>query len=540
MHRKPNNLTLGSVALVFGALAQGCSAPQRMPQPPRPDVRPEIAKVSDEVLQLDDSQIVPMYTELLPIDLDSVVWTASAENLDILKAREAVEASAGRYESTINSAFPAIVPTALFSHVEGSVRATEGNIVNVGFDTFEASVALQWIVNPGRVINDIVAAKKRLAATEHRELAIQQETVRRAAIEYYALVLAQARIAAAHQGVLEAEELARINRLKEQAGTGVTADRLRAEAQLARRQQDLIVALADFYHRSLDLAVTLRLDPTVTLVPSIDELPPIELVRDDLSIEELLGIAVAFRSDLAAVRELVEAASADHESTWWSGFGPEIALSYEYGGIMGHANNIEGGGGIPSNLIVNPTSPTGTFGSSPFANGVIKEGIQRGSARLDSRSDQSYGFSERQRGLAGAAWRLSLATFGELKTDKAVERTAVLEAQRLLETVGAQVVSAAQDRHATSALIGVSRQEVEAADEALRLSEAHLESGAMTTLDVLQSQEAASRARLAYAEAVVRFNQAHVELLAALGLMSPDSILRNPPQTDDTENATKP
>ncbi|MCH8054394.1 MAG: hypothetical protein IH895_10055, partial [Planctomycetes bacterium] len=43
--------------------------------------------------------------------------------------------------------------------------------------------------------------------------------------------------------------------------------------------------------------------------------------------------------------------------------------------------------------------------------------------------------------------------------------------------------------------------------------------GTMTTLDVLQAQDAASQARLRYAEAVVRYNQSEVDLLASLGLI---------------------
>ncbi len=52
-----------------------------------------------------------------------------------------------------------------------------------------------------------------------------------------------------------------------------------------------------------------------------------------------------------------------------------------------------------------------------------------------------------------------------------------------------------------------------------------LQAGAMTTLDVLQAQDAVARARLRHAEAVVRYNQAEVDLLAALGLLDMSSLL---------------
>lgn len=180
-----------------------------------------------------------MYTELVPIDLSSVVDVALANNFDILQAREQVIKLKGRLEETVGAAFPAIVPTALFEHVQGTVRATEGNLVGVGFNTFNPSIALQWVVNPGRVIYEIIAARKRLAATRDQEQAVIMETLRRAVIEYYELVLTQAHLSAAHKGVEEAEELLRISHLRTQAGVGVPADELRAEARLAEGQQDL-------------------------------------------------------------------------------------------------------------------------------------------------------------------------------------------------------------------------------------------------------------------------------------------------------------
>ncbi|UCC28991.1 MAG: TolC family protein, partial [Phycisphaerales bacterium] len=73
------------------------------------------------------------------------------------------------------------------------------------------------------------------------------------------------------------------------------------------------------------------------------------------------------------------------------------------------------------------------------------------------------------------------------------------------------------------------------AAEALRLSEANLQAGTMTTLDVLQAQEAASHARLRHAEAVVHHNQSQVNLLAALGLLNEETLIG--PTADMTEAA---
>ena len=338
-------------------------------------------------------------------------------------------------------------------------------------------------------------------------------------MEYYDLVLAQARVAAANQGVAEAEELLRINTLRLDTGTGVLADKLRAEARLAERGQDLVSNLKEFYDASVALAVTLHLDSSVTLVPSITELPPVHLVRPDLSIDESLEIALAFRPDLESIRRLVEAAAADTGATWWGSFGPQFELSYQYGGITGHANNVVPAEGIPGNLIVNPVSAGGSFSANPVVNGLVKEGISRGSRRLNGHDDQTFDFSDFNRGRAGMGWRLSLSAFGELKKAKAIEAQAVIEAERRLDQVRAQVVSAMQASRTNHELMGLARQQVVAAEEALRLTEANLRAGTTTTLDVLQAQDAATQARVRYAGSVVRYNQSQINFLGALGLL---------------------
>ncbi len=499
---------LPSVVLIVAL--SGC-APHRPVDttPQRPDVAPTGAAEPTGALQLDASQIKPMYTEMLAIDLPTVVQVAAARNFDIQRARQAVLAARGRLESAVGAAFPALVPTALFEHVEGTVRATEGALVGVGFNTFQPSLAIQWVINPGRVAYDIIAARKRVSASGYQQRAVILETVRVSVVQYYGLVLAQAHVAAAHQSALEAEELLRINRLRTQTGTAVPADELRAEARLAERRQDLTSAMMEFYGASVALAVTLHLDAATTLVPKIEQLPRAQLVRDDLPIDELLTIAVTFRPDLQRVRILADAVGADKGATWWGAFGPQFQAGYQYGGITGHANNIR------------PTSLAAT---------------QRGALPGDSHDDQTFGFSDQQRADASAGWRFSLSAFGNLKTADARHRLALIDAEMLLDRLRAEVVSAQQASRAHDQLIHLALQQVTAAAEALRITQANLRAGTMTTLDVLQAQDAATHARTRHAGAVVRYNQSQVNLLAAIGLIHEDLFVSATPSQLTIDN----
>jgi len=512
--------------LVIGTLLPlGCQQPMKTAYPPRPDIAPEQRFADEDPLRVDTSNTKPMYTELHAVDLPTVIKLAQAQNLDIQKAREAVEAAQGEYESAVGNAFPAIVPMAFFQRRDGHFLNTDGRIFDVGSGTFSASVALDWVLNPGQIIYNILASKKRLYATEFQEEHTKAETLRLAAVQYYSLALAQARIDAARRGVEESEELLRIEQVRLRTGNGVRADELRAKAQLSKRQQDLVSALHGFYRASVGLALTLHLDASVTLVPKIESLPRETLVRDDLEIEELLAIAVTFRPDLQSVRELMEAAAADRKQTWWSGFGPEFSVGYEYGGLSGDANNVVPNEGVPGNLAINPASANGSFSSNPVANGLIREGIVRGSDRAAGTDDQTFSFSQFMRATAGVGWRLSVSAFGDLKRASAVEASAIIDAERRLDEVRANVINVDQDVVANHRLSELALQQVQSAEEALRLSRANLQAGTMTTLDVLQAQDVVTQARLRFIQAVVGYNQSQVNLLAALGLLSQDALL---------------
>ena len=535
---------IGSLVAVGAStllLLSACAGPRRTARPQRPNVAPPTEPACSEPLKLDASLIRPMHREMLSVDLSTLIRVAAADSLDIKQARAAVKASRGRLQARVGAAFPALVPTAVFDHVEGTVRATEGNLVGVGFNTFQPSVAVQWVLNPGKVIYEIIAAKKRLAAAEHQERAIVLETLRNTAIEYYELVLSQARVSAAHKSVAEADELLRISHLHAQTGTGVPADELRAEARLGARRQELLLALKAFYDASVALAVTLHLeDATVTLVPRANELPPVQLVRGDLDLDELVGLAVAYRPDLDGVRLLARAAGDDRGATWWGALGPQFQMSYQYGGITGRANNVKQASGLPGNLIVNPLSSSGAFADNPVANGFLREGVARGSRLLGRNRDQTFSFSDQQRFGARAGARWSLAAIGELKTAGANQQRALLDAQQQLDRVKAQVVRAFQASRTHSALIHMAGRQVAAAREALRLTQANLQAGTMTALDVLQAQEAAAQARLRHAQAVVRYNQAEVNLVAAIGLLTPEALAATAYAPSDHANEPRP
>jgi outer membrane protein TolC len=456
-------------------MASGCAdlSSLRLSHPSvAPDAQPTAT------LKVDPSQIPTMYRQMLAVDLPTVARVTMARNLDIQQAQQRVEASRGAYEASVGAIFPSITPGVTAVGLNGAV-ANGGGFGLASFQNFFPMAALQWIINPGQVAYDLVASKRRLEASAQQQQAFEQESTRRAAVQYYDLVLAQAQVAVIRQAMDEAEELLRIERLKSTSGTGLPADELRAQAAVAAVQQDGLTAIKEFYNASIALTITLHLDSTVMLVPRAGSMAQTTLVREDLPIEDMLVIALRYRPDLQAVRTLVSAAQADKGATLWGGLGPQVQAAG----------------------IVRPAPPAETVADTEYR-------------------QQTYAVT--------GGFNLSAQIFGRIKTATANAKLAGLDMDRQLDKVRAAVVSAHQASITAAKLIPIAGQEVASAEEALRLTQQDLRTGTGLTIDVLQAENAAEKARLRRATAMVRYNQAQINLLAALGLIDQTNMEDKP------------
>lgn len=457
--------------------ASGCAEDQSSLPLSRPLVAPATQPAAS--LNGDASQIHPMYDHrLLAVDLPTVVRVAMARNIDIKQAQQAVEASRGVYESSAGAVFPSLTPNITAIGIQGALSTPSG-LALATFTHFFPAAAIEWVINPGQVAYNVIASKRRLEASELQDQAVVLETMRLAAVQYYDLVLNQAQVSVAWRAIKEAEELLRIERLRLKTGTGLPADELRAEAARAGKQQDLLTALNAFYNASITLTVNLHLDSTVVLVPRAGTMKQAKLIREDQPIDDMLVTAVRYRPDMEAVRSLLAAAEADKGATAWGGLGPQVDAK--------------------GMLATRP--PAGRLVDTEYRQPIYTT-------------------------TAGFNW--SLATFGRIKTAAANVNIAALNVDRQLDEVQAAVVTAQQASLTASKLIPKAKQEVAAAEEALRLTQKDLQAGTGLTIDVLQAQDAADQARLRYVTALVRYNQSQINLLAALGLIDPESVEGRP------------
>ena len=250
----------------------------------------------------------------------------------------------------------------------------------------------------------------------------------------------------------------------------------RAPRLLAGRRQDLLLAVNDFYQASVALTLTLDLDPTITLVPAPRAVAQTTLVREDLDVDRLLGLAVALPAGPAG-----RAGAAGRRRRG------------RRGGHLGRTRPAAPGG-----VHLRRAADPGPRQHVPAVRAAARVG---------------------ERGFA-----LGLSTFGQMKIAKSDVRTAALRVERQLIDLRGQVVAAQQSSATAAAVIPIAQEQVRSAEDALRLAQANLNAGTMLLLDVLQAEDEVDTARLRYAQAVVRYNQHQVNLLASLGLMDAERI----------------
>ncbi len=126
---------------------------------------------------------------------------------------------------------------------------------------------------------------------------------------------------------------------------------------------------------------------------------------------------------------------------------------------------------------------------------------------------------------AALGGRLDAGLLGVVSTIEASSDLAGIEARRTLQAVRAAVVREEQEGRAQRALAEEALEELQAADEAVRLTRANLGAGTMTTIDLLHALTKLEEARVRKALFIVRHNQAQVRLLAALGVLDEAGLL---------------
>jgi outer membrane protein TolC len=322
---------------------------------------------------------------------------------------------------------------------------------------------------------DALAAHRRLAAAAQDGEQVTQDVLAAVARQYYGLQEAQARIKIAEEALAAARELARIGRDRETQGAGLKVDVLRAEARVAADEVLLARARKGLRDASVRLALTLRLDPAITLFPMETVVRQQTVVDPEVPLGVLTERAAAHRPDLAAELRRVAAAENHRRADWAGAVGPSIYGAFEESAIGDRIDDLG--------------------------------------------NRQIYG------GFVGL--RLSPASIGQVQAAEARLEQARLSVERLRQQIAAEVIATREEALTAQEQIEAGVRGLRAAEAALDLSQVRFKGGVGIGLEVLDAQAALSESRTSLVTAIVAYNAAEVSLLRALGGISV-AALRGP------------
>jgi outer membrane protein TolC len=282
---------------------------------------------------------------VLPIDLPYALRLVNAGNPTIAIARERVEAAYARQRQADVAWVPNLwiggnpdnltfLPN-YYVH-NGNLQNSTGHILDVvkANAAFSAGTGLTLPVADAlflpRIARNLTAAERARAQTVTYNVQLD------VALTYLDLLRVYAALAINAETLEKAEMMLRYASRAEEAGLGkTTADANRARTEVEVRRQERRDLEGEAAAVSARLAQLLLLEPTVDLMPADTRVLPIELVPPTLSLEEMVGVGLLNRPELAESRALVAAALARWRQDRTRPLLPTIQMAYygaEFGG----------------------------------------------------------------------------------------------------------------------------------------------------------------------------------------------------------------
>jgi outer membrane protein TolC len=434
------------------------------------------------------SQAVPPTPAEQVLDLPSVLGLAGVTNPTIALAVEAVEASLAEQLQARALLLPTLNAGASFDLHRGNLQTSRGVIERVDRQSLYAgagafAVGAGTVTIPGvwasahlaDAVFEPQAAGARVVGRRFDSLATRNRVLLDVVTGYFALAGADARLRALWQSESELAEVVRVTASYARTGEGraADADRARTESLLVhavaqRAEEEAAVA-------SAELARLLSLDPSTRLRTAFSDMPLLEIVDPQESLDALVQIALANRPEVGARTADVAAGEAEWQKERVRPLLPFVAAGVSAG---------EFGGG--SNLA------DSTFGHT------------RGRVDFD----------------VLAVWSLRSLGMGDLAVQRR-QRALVFQAEAERARVVDQIRREVAEAHALAAArrtqVAVARRRVDSAGTAYRRDWKRTRNLEGKPIEVLDSMHLLTTARQDLIRAQVEYNQAQFQLFVALG-----------------------
>lgn len=415
----------------------------------------------------------PVLPGRYPIDLPTVLRLAGTNNLDIAYGREKVHEAYARAQSAEERFWPTVGAGYVFRRHEGLTQSTEGAFFDVDKQQTFVGVAarLRWEV--GDAIFSALSASQRYEGSRRLLEAAEQDVLLESALAYYELLREHLRARVAEQSAEVSGKLAAELDISFQAGRSFEGDVLRARVQHAASRLQQLRSEEGIRLASLRLGSLLRLTPGIELFPSEEAPQPLELVAPGAREGDLLEEAFRRRPELQEAAAELAAARHDRTGATWGPLIPDLQVE-----------------AMPGRL---------------------------GAVLSDFENTEDYAVT--------VGWKLGpggLFDPGRSALAHARVRQAEVQLARARQRVTDQVLADLAQLRAKQEQRKLAEQAVQDAERALSLNQQRQARNIGLPLEVLQAEEALTRARLDAYMAVIDFNQAQLRAFTHLGRWHPE------------------
>jgi len=382
-----------------------------------------------------------------------------------------------------------------------------GNLFNQSLNTALYIGISQPLLNGfGRAQNAraIRVAKNNVQISDQTFLMAVMDTVSNVKRSYWELVFAIEDVKVKEQSVALARKLYEDNKRQVEIGTLAPIEVVRAEAEVARTRQDLIVSQTNLRQQQTllkDLITKNPLDPLVALVEIAPlDAPEVPLVPEILPTQDAVQIAMEKRPEVINAQLDIKNRNLDSKSAKQALLpGLEVYAFYGGNGLGGLANAAI----CPSGSTC-PPDPTVSF--------TENTGLSRSITRAWQGDFADYGF-----GLNISLPIKNRVAQAESARAQIAQRQSETRYQRTINTVVVEVRNAQIALEQNLARVDAARQNTRLAQETYDAEQKKFQLGASTIFLVIQAQRDLAQARSGEVRAMADFERAKVDFDRALG-----------------------
>ncbi len=444
-------------------------------------IKPLVLNSAIEVNALKPIHLDSQYDEV--ITLERALKYALRNSLNIRISKENWNFQHYTLLSTIASALP---------NNYLSYNLTNSNLLNIGSTAFSRVFQSRQsfpVFQGGAVVYGILGQLYRNNGWKEMYFANVNDSLLDVYIKYTNLVLNHALLQVRAQAVAVSMDQLNLNKALFKQGTGTNFAVMQAQTQLANDRQAYLQQQLLNRQASLALAFALNYPLSVNLIPAENVISDANLIKSDIAINKLTNLAHTYRHELKEFEQFRLSANRNIQSAMAPLY-PTISFFTLYSYV---------------NTTSTVASSSGTSGAGVFG-GLYKE-FQMG---------LSLTWTPPAFGLQNVANTLGA---------KALARQAQFQANQELQLVRQQIRTDYVNLQQARNQIETAQYNLNTASEELRLARLRFKIGSGSNVELNQARSDYNNAQISKLQTIIAVNQAQVQLLHDVGVISLESLL---------------